>query len=566
MSSYLYLASFIGNGTLNNPFRPPGTDGLEYSIIDFRADATKQGGFCLLRVPQRNDAAIGGDYLGDDGRITLPTQLRNRLGNVFGVNLESSYVPDVLLELLREHGDDVRTDRWNKLRPAFGRWQIYLGELLVDVPVIGGGATYADDFTRADSSSLGANWTEVAGDVKIVSNHIEAVNASALEVMRWTADFDSDNNWAQCTKASSINEASSITAQVVCRMSDSDDTGYTFGKNNNEPVQRLSKVVAGSVTSLANSSFTWAISTLYTLYVHANGSSIIGRRDGANELAVTDTSITTGKRGGIRFQTNTGATRQTIDSFIAGDILYGPISLVGSTTQQNANAVNSYTVDISGLGVQAGDVVVVSAMHPASGAGITVSGNQSGAYSYLWADTVSNDTRYTTARAAYKRMGATPDTTLTIGKVGSAGFSAACVVMVFRGVDYFTPLDGVAPATATGINGSAANPPSITPVTAGAWVVATYAAASDTNSGTPSGPGNMTGFVGRKGDNTTVVGYAGLAYKSDWVSGAVDPAAWALTYSWSEDSWVGGSFVLRPALSAPVGPSAFPQVISIIQN
>lgn len=42
-------------------------------------------------------------------------------------------------------------------------------------PASGGGlASFSDDFNRANSDSLGANWTEFAGDVDIASN--EAVN------------------------------------------------------------------------------------------------------------------------------------------------------------------------------------------------------------------------------------------------------------------------------------------------------------------------------------------------------------------------------------------------------
>lgn len=35
----------------------------------------------------------------------------------------------------------------------------------------GGGAAFSDDFNRADGDSLGANWTEAAGDADIASNH-----------------------------------------------------------------------------------------------------------------------------------------------------------------------------------------------------------------------------------------------------------------------------------------------------------------------------------------------------------------------------------------------------------
>jgi len=38
----------------------------------------------------------------------------------------------------------------------------------------GGLASFSDDFIRADSDSLGSNWTEIAGDIDIVSNQANA--------------------------------------------------------------------------------------------------------------------------------------------------------------------------------------------------------------------------------------------------------------------------------------------------------------------------------------------------------------------------------------------------------
>ncbi len=44
----------------------------------------------------------------------------------------------------------------------------------------GGGGTFADNFNRADSTSLGSGWTEVAGDLVIKATHSRTLSASPL--------------------------------------------------------------------------------------------------------------------------------------------------------------------------------------------------------------------------------------------------------------------------------------------------------------------------------------------------------------------------------------------------
>jgi len=118
--------------------------------------------------------------------------------------------------------------------------------------------------------------------------------------------------------------------------------------------------------------------------------------------------------------------------------------------------------------------------------------------------------------------------------------------MVFRGVDPTTPMD-VTLTTATGGNSVLANPPSITPVTAGAWIACFGFGAHTDGTDTYTSAGDLTLFTS-SGGNTTNDGTAGAGYKDDWVSGSFDPGAWTFSGTDSTSfSWCAVTVALRPA-------------------
>jgi len=145
-------------------------------------------------------------------------------------------------------------------------------------------------------------------------------------------------------------------------------------------------------------------------------------------------------------------------------------------------------------------------------------------------------------RAWSKRMGATADTSITVPAL-SSDQAGSIVVKVYRGVH--SDIQDVAATTATGTDSSIADPPSITPSTAGARIIAIGA-----------GAGNAT-FTAISGMTDAVVategitaGHAGasliVADKSDWTSGAYDPAAVTGGSSVGNDCWLAATIVLKP--------------------
>lgn len=144
---------------------------------------------------------------------------------------------------------------------------------------------------------------------------------------------------------------------------------------------------------------------------------------------------------------------------------------------------------------------------------------------------------------SWKKMGGTPDTSVTVSETGSNFNAGAVAIHVWRGQDATTPFD-VAETTATGTGTGRPNPASITPTTTGAVVIVAGAAAAVTGAAfTASELSNF--FTDTSPDNEdAMVGLGSYA----WTSGAFDPAAWTGGTTNAGDSWTAVTLVLRPSL------------------
>jgi hypothetical protein len=137
------------------------------------------------------------------------------------------------------------------------------------------------------------------------------------------------------------------------------------------------------------------------------------------------------------------------------------------------------------------------------------------------------------------------DTTVTIGPSGTGGNRKTGAILVFRGVDRVTPQD-VAATTATAASSALANPPSITPVTRGAWVVCFGGAGHNAGDQTFTSS-DFTVFLTEGGDTAFVESTIGAGYVP-WTSGAVNPSAFGFSTSDSAFyAWAACSLALRPA-------------------
>lgn len=154
------------------------------------------------------------------------------------------------------------------------------------------------------------------------------------------------------------------------------------------------------------------------------------------------------------------------------------IAFVGLATATKAGATSGNTTLSlsSGLtggtrsAVQAGDLVIAAYSSSSTVDRTLAITDGTTAYTLIGSELYANDTYDINLRVAYKFMGSTPDTATTFGPTGATSDAGATAVYVFSGVNATTPLD-VAATTATALNSGLPNPPSITPVTAGAYIM-----------------------------------------------------------------------------------------------
>jgi hypothetical protein len=160
------------------------------------------------------------------------------------------------------------------------------------------------------------------------------------------------------------------------------------------------------------------------------------------------------------------------------------------------------------------------------------------------ADLYASDTYDDNLFVAYKILTAA-DTTVTLdGNTARASGSWTAYISVWRNVDATYPFD-VAPQTNTIINTIYANPPAITPITTGSYIIAGGSGAHAESQRTYSSS-NLTGFRSVGINASTTDSTIGGGYEA-WVSGAFDPAAFTFSGGTSTSySTASATLALRP--------------------
>jgi len=190
------------------------------------------------------------------------------------------------------------------------------------------------------------------------------------------------------------------------------------------------------------------------------------------------------------------------------------------------------------------DLVVVTVSVGTAARQPTIAISTPSGYTPLTAQRTTTTTYDTNVQTCYKKMGSTPDTSVTIPASGNNQDGIAYAIQVFRGVDTATPMD-VTPTYNTGnAVDNLPDPASIQPVTAGAWIVpcgggaalagGTYTASYLTNFLTYNGPDTNDGNVG-------------AGYYTGWTSGPYDPAKFGGGSVNAANSWGATTIALRPA-------------------
>ena len=217
----------------------------------------------------------------------------------------------------------------------------------------------------------------------------------------------------------------------------------------------------------------------------------------------------------------------------------GAITKVGETTFTAAIGTGTEAKTLPGT-LQENDIVFVSVTCDNTMSISTEGLQTSNGYTIIYATTTESAPAY---HIGYKVMGATPDTTVTIGQESFAVIAG--LIQVWRGQDLTTPMDVTAVGPDTGASGDPTNP-AITTVTDGSLVMI-FAGVDDDDAVTVTEP---SGYSNKVFGNTGLGGASGstvmVASKIVTTAGLETPGIWAAS---SDDQWKAVTVALRPASS-----------------
>ena len=210
---------------------------------------------------------------------------------------------------------------------------LYFCTLLL-FPIVASAASVSDEFTRANSLTLGANWDGSYGqpDCQIVSNRVQTQAAGDQCLETWSANTFTNDQWAQITIVD-FSAADGVQTGILLRAATSPtNTWYRVSARHNlADTTKIFKVVAGVSTSLAvDNTVTWASGDI--LYVEVSGTNINVKRNGVLVVTVSDAALASGRIGLMMVEGATGG-NTVIDSFSGGD-------LTGASTRRRVAAMS----------------------------------------------------------------------------------------------------------------------------------------------------------------------------------------------------------------------------------
>ena len=218
------------------------------------------------------------------------------------------------------------------------------------------------------------------------------------------------------------------------------------------------------------------------------------------------------------------------------------------------NGFGAGSIDLTPLGLQADDIVLVLDSCASNANSRNVGASTSG-YANVAAKISANDTYDCNSIISWKRMGGTPDTSVSVVSTGNSQDARRTVVRAYRGVDATTMLD-VAEVTATGTNGLLFDASAITPATADALIVVFGMGATVKGSTTAfSAPSDLVDWASDYTNSAAYHCVVGVGHKV-WASGAFNPDAWTGPTSNTTDSRAGWTIALRPAVAAMSGDAS----------
>jgi hypothetical protein len=204
---------------------------------------------------------------------------------------------------------------------------------------ITGPQAFTDDFNRADTGSLGANWLTGTGNSHaIVSNELSS-NSTTNRFSIWATQTYTNDNYSEAKFRTG-------TIHLVAR-NEGMDIGGTFANAGSAYLLRVTstaitfywKADGGTATQI-DSPFTVTVNSGDTVRLEVEGTTLRAKINGVEVASVTDTNVTTGKSVGVYT-----AAVATLDDWAGGDFVATtpPTAVYDATASGTVTATNSTT-------------------------------------------------------------------------------------------------------------------------------------------------------------------------------------------------------------------------------
>ena len=315
-----YLSPYIGDGRNGNMFLPANSESAFHSI-DLRPNCTRREGWCFLASPVKRERQ-GAIYLGNELDEEYSQAFQWKIESFLGIEFRDKTLRRFIVETMFQGRFDGT--RWKPLLPERYWWRIYLAEKIWEFPVIRGGTTVTESFNTADSDTLGPDntWTEIVGDIDIVSNRAQSVTNDVRLLARCDTTLATADHYAQASVDISPLDADNAECGTVLRKDNTATVTYYsclidyFGDRS-----RINKTVASSVTALANPFLVSSVNpgTPVVSKGQISGSNLSHFIGAQAEATATDSAIVANTYTGLCGVRSTSGTCLW-DSFEAGDV------------------------------------------------------------------------------------------------------------------------------------------------------------------------------------------------------------------------------------------------------
>lgn len=169
---------------------------------------------------------------------------------------------------------------------------------------------FTDDFNRADSGTLGSNYTDIDAGFGIASNTAKASTAGLNSTIINAVSFPADQ-WVQVTLAGTMSGNADEGIGVVLRGAAGGDLYFVHCSTVDS---HLYKRVGGTYTDISGAQAAFALSDV--LYAEVQGTTLLYKKNGTTVWSGTDSALSSGAAG-LWGDASTGLI--AADSLTAGD-------------------------------------------------------------------------------------------------------------------------------------------------------------------------------------------------------------------------------------------------------